>query len=193
MQIEKIIPNNPTPIEKVQFDGIELHVLRLDQIHPFVSGNKFFKLKYNLGEALKKGENQILTFGGAFSNHIAATAFAASQVNLRSIGVIRGEKVDNPTLAFAQENGMELHFISRTDYRSKDQPEMRSKLSVQFGDFHLIPEGGTNQLAIQGTAEIHKLIPKHYERIATSLGTAGTMAGLIEGSSVTQKIIGFPP
>ena len=135
METEKIIPNNPTPIEKVQFKGVEFSILRLDKIHPFVSGNKFFKLKYNLLEAKKQGKDLLLTFGGAFSNHIAATAYVAKAYGLKSIGVIRGEEIDNPTLKFARENGMHLHFIDRASYKNKEDTEFISALKVNFGNF----------------------------------------------------------
>ena len=130
---------------------IRLFVKRLDKVHPFISGNKWFKLKYNLIEAKKLGHATLLTFGGAYSNHIAATSFAAQEKGLKSIGVIRGEECLplNPTLAFARENGMELHYVSREDYRLKTTSKFLNKLNAQFGDFYLVPEGGTNELAIK--------------------------------------------
>jgi 1-aminocyclopropane-1-carboxylate deaminase len=126
--------------------GVEVAVMRLDQIHHLVSGNKFFKLKYNLEEAKKLGKKGILTFGGAFSNHIYATAFAANLAEFQSIGIIRGEEASraNPTLAHAERIGMQLHFVDRESYRRKNSSEFLGNLRARFGDFYLIPEGGTN-------------------------------------------------
>lgn len=172
---------------------VQVSVLRLDNIHPEVSGNKFFKLKYNLIEALNQGKNKILTFGGAYSNHIYATASAAKEADLQSIGVIRGEGFDkiNPTLRHAQAKGMELHFISRDEYRKKNTPEFLKRLHTQFGDFYLIPEGGTNTLAIQGITEILEEKHKEFTYICTSIGTGGTFCGLWQSISSHQTLVGF--
>ncbi|MCU0402714.1 MAG: pyridoxal-phosphate dependent enzyme [Algoriphagus sp.] len=168
-------------------------MLRLDQVHSSVSGNKFFKLKYNLEEAKNQGNSTILTFGGAFSNHIHATASAANQLGLKSIGVIRGEEIDqtNPTLAHARDQGMHLHFISREEYRKKNSEEFIIKLKDTFGDFYLIPEGGTNPLAIIGTSEILTQQHQEYTHICTSIGTGGTFAGLALGLKPKQILMGF--
>ena len=173
--------------------GIRLFVKRLDKIHPFISGNKWFKLKYNLIEAKKNSYKTLLTFGGSYSNHIAATAFSAKEKGLKSIGVIRGEEHFplNPTLAFARGNGMELHYVSRADYRLKATPKFLDKLKVQFGDFYLVPEGGANDLAIKGTEEILDASDTQ-NYICCSVGTGGTIAGIINSSNNKQKIIGFP-
>lgn len=173
--------------------GIKLAVLRLDQVHPEVSGNKFFKLKYNLEEAKKQGKRTILTFGGAFSNHIYATASAAKLAGFLSIGIIRGEDADssNPTLAHAKEMGMLLHFIDRESYRKKNSPEFLGVLKAQFGDFYLIPEGGTNEFAIQGTKEILGDKAYDFTHICVCLGTGGTFAGLASSLKGHQKLLGF--
>ena len=172
---------------------IRLFVKRLDKVHPFISGNKRFKLKYNLIEAKKLGHDTLLTFGGAYSNHIFATAFAAKEKSLRSIGVIRGEECFplNPTLTFVRENGMELHYVSRSDYREKTTPQFLNKLKAQFGDFYLVPEGGANELAIKGTSEILDETDTQ-DYICCAVGTGGTIAGIINASNNKQKIIGFP-
>ena len=122
---------------------VRLFIKRIDKIHPFVSGNKWFKLKYNLLEAKKQGLNTLLTFGGAYSNHISATAFAAKEKGTNSIGIIRGEEhlPLNPTLRFAIDNGMKLHYISRSNYKEKTSANFLEALKNQFGDFYLIPEG----------------------------------------------------
>ena len=172
---------------------VRLFIKRIDKVYPFVSGNKWFKLKYNLLEAQKQGVKTLLTFGGAYSNHIAATAFAAKEKGFKSIGIIRGEEhlPLNPTLQFAEENGMELHYVSRSDYREKAIPEFLDKLEVQFGDFYLIPEGGTNELAIQGAAEILEESDTQ-DYICCAVGTGGTISGIINASADKQIVIGFP-
>ncbi len=182
--------------QHIEYLGVPLTIKRLDQIHPQISGNKFFKLKYNFQEAQQQGFKSMLTFGGAYSNHIAATAFAAHQFGFNSVGIIRGEELKdrplNPTLATAQALGMQLHFISRTAYREKDQPDFLQTLSQQFPSHYVIPEGGTNPLAIQGCKEIlteqNKL---HFDVICCAVGTGGTMTGLIEASHSHQTVIGF--
>jgi len=172
---------------------VRLFIKRIDKVHPFVSGNKWFKLKYNLLEAKKQGFETLLTFGGAYSNHIAATAFAAKENGFKSIGIIRGEEhlPLNPTLRFARENGMELRYVSRSDYREKTTPDFLEKLKVQFGDFYLIHEGGTNELAIQGTAEILEANDTQ-DYICCAVGTGGTIAGIINATNHKQTVIGFP-
>jgi 1-aminocyclopropane-1-carboxylate deaminase len=172
---------------------IRLFVKRLDKVHPFISGNKWFKLKYNLVEAKKLGHDTLLTFGGAYSNHIAATAFAAKENGFQSIGIIRGEEhlPLNPTLYFARENGMKLHYVSRSDYREKTTPKFYDKLKARFGDFYLFPEGGTNELAVKGVSEILDETDAQ-DYICCAVGTGGTIAGFINASNNKQKVIGFP-
>ena len=172
---------------------IELFVKRIDLVSPFVSGNKYYKLKYNLLEAKKQNTDTILTFGGAYSNHIAATAFAANKKGFKSIGIIRGEETlpFNDTLSFAKENSMELHYVSREEYRQKHTEGFINKLKDRFTDFYLIPEGGTNNLAIKGTQEILDVNDtQHF--ICTAIGTGGTISGIINSSSDNQKVLGFP-
>ena len=171
---------------------IRLFVKRLDKVHPFISGNKWFKLKYNLIEAKKLGYKILLTFGGAYSNHIAATAFSAKEKGFKSIGIIRGEAhlPLNPTLRFAKENGMKLQYVARSAYREKTTPEFLEQLKAQFGDFYLIPEGGSNELAIQGTAEILEENDTQ-DYICCAVGTGGTIAGIINASTDKQTVIGF--
>ncbi len=172
---------------------VRLFIKRIDKIHPFVSGNKWFKLKYNLLEAKKQGLNTLLTFGGAYSNHISATAFAAKEKGINSIGIIRGEEhlPLNPTLRFAIDNGMKLHYISRSNYKEKTSANFLEALKNQFGDFYLIPEGGTNELAIQGATEI---LDENdiQDYICCPVGTGGTIAGIINASNDKQTVIGFP-
>ncbi|MDF2158940.1 pyridoxal-phosphate dependent enzyme [Algoriphagus sp. CAU 1675] len=187
------IPNHVLDHPLLEEKGLELVIKRLDLVHPEVSGNKFYKLKYNLAEAQKKGLDTLLTFGGAFSNHIYATAKAASSENLNAIGIIRGDKITplNPTLQAAEESGMELHFISREAYRKKTEIHFIQDLREKFGDFYLIPEGGTNELAIKGTSQILDPEAKRQSHIAVSIGTGGTFSGLAKRISKDQFLMGF--
>ena len=176
---------------------VELYILREDKIHPTISGNKFRKLKYNLIEFQKGNYDSILTFGGAYSNHISAVAAAGKEFGFKTIGIIRGEEIstkikENPTLTFAQNCGMELHFISREDYRKKNEPDFIQNLKTQFGNFYLLPEGGTNELAVKGCDEILGSHTCEFDFICCSIGTGGTISGLINSSENHQKIIGFP-
>jgi len=174
--------------------GLEVFVLRLDLIHPGISGNKWYKLKYNLKEAIVQGFDTILTYGGAYSNHIHAAAIAASEYKIKSIGIIRGEKVEplNPTLQDAQDYGMELHFISRSDYRHKNEEHFVNELKERFGNFYLVPEGGTNSYAIKGASEILDEIDIAFDWIITAAGTGGTISGIISRLDGAHNILGVP-
>lgn len=162
-------------------------------MHPEVPGNKFYKLKYNLIEAKKKGHHTLLTFGGAYSNHIHATAHAARKEGFRAIGMIRGEiKYPlNPTLSQAQDKGMQLEPVSREDYREKNTEKFISQLREKFGRFYLLPEGGTNHLAIKGCTEILSNDDLQADLITVPIGTGGTFCGLLARGSVQQKVMGF--
>lgn len=178
-------------------NGIELFIKREDLLHPVISGNKFRKLKYNLAEAKRLGYKKLLTFGGAFSNHIVAVAGAGKEFGFETIGIIRGEELidkieENPSLKFAHEHGMQFHFIDRRSYRDKTSTEFSSKLEQMFGSFYLIPEGGTNDLAIKGCEEILTFEDKsEFSHICCAIGTGGTISGIINSSSEIQQIIGF--
>lgn len=187
----------PTPYQTLaQPYPVQLTIKRLDLIHPQISGNKFFKLKYNLLAAQQQGLKQVLTFGGAYSNHIAATAYAAQHFGFDSIGIIRGEELAsqrlNPTLETAQDFGMQLHFVSRAEYRLRHEAEYLEQLQQQYPQALIIPEGGTNILAIQGTQEILSADDlANYDLICCAVGTGGTIAGLIESSADHQHVLGF--
>ncbi|MBL7885823.1 MAG: 1-aminocyclopropane-1-carboxylate deaminase/D-cysteine desulfhydrase [Flavobacterium sp.] len=188
MNTQKIHSPNPS---------IQLFIRREDLIHPIVSGNKFRKLKYNLIQAKLENQTTLVTFGGAFSNHIAALAYAGKQNQLKTIGVIRGEELasevdKNPTLSFARQCGMQFYFVSREEYRKKDSVEFLQKLEQLFGSFYLVPEGGTNELAVKGCQEILQETDTVYDFICTSVGTGGTISGIINSSSSHQKVLGFP-
>lgn len=187
------IPSTPLQHPLLDQLKVEMGVMRLDQVHPAVSGNKFFKLKYNLSEALKQNHKQVLTFGGAYSNHIYATAAAAKLEGLQSIGIIRGELLDsqNPTLRYAKEAGMILKSISRELYRNKIHPEFLDQLRQELGEFYLIPEGGTNALAIKGTSEILSSNQSDFSHLATPIGTGGTFAGLVNSLLPHQELLGI--
>ncbi len=177
--------------------GIQLSIKREDLLHPEVSGNKFRKLKYNLLKAKEKDHHTILTFGGAHSNHISAMAAAGKIMGFKTIGVIRGEELESseekwsPTLKYAASCGMKFEFISREDYRYKDSEGFLKDLKDKFGDFYLVPEGGTNELAIKGCQEILSEKDAEFDFICSSVGTGGTLAGLINASEGHQKVIGF--
>ena len=171
---------------------ISLFVKRIDLIHKYISGNKWYKLKYNVQEAKDKSEDTLLTFGGAYSNHIVATACIARENGLKSVGVIRGEESFplNPSLSIALENGMRLKYISRKKFRLKDQSGFIENLQREFGSFYIIPEGGTNILGVKGAEGILDAQDIH-DYVCVPVATGGTLSGIINSSSMSQKIIGF--
>lgn len=178
-------------------NGISLVMKREDLIHPFVSGNKFRKLKYNLLQAKTENQSTLLTFGGAYSNHIAAVAYAGRENGFQTIGIIRGDELadkiaSNPTLKFTQECGMQFEFVSREDYRLKTEAAFLEQLENKFGSFYLIPEGGTNALAIKGCEEILTQEDGIFDYVACAIGTGGTISGIINSALPHQKILGFP-
>jgi 1-aminocyclopropane-1-carboxylate deaminase len=191
---------NATPIQELTSDllskqRVRLLIKREDLNHPSVSGNKWWKLKYNLEEAMHLGHETLLTFGGAYSNHIFATAAAGKELRLKTIGIIRGEETLplNHTLAFAESCGMKLHYVSREAYRKKSEPDFIKQLHNQFGDFYLIPEGGTNELAVKGCAEFATQLNQEvdFDYVCLPVGTGGTMAGIISGIRPSAEVIGF--
>jgi len=186
--------NQPIPIS---FSNITLEIKREDLIHPIVSGNKFRKLKYNLLQAKAENQHTLLTFGGAYSNHIAAVAFAGKEHGFKTIGIIRGNElekgfVENPTLQFAHDCGMQFDFVSREDYRKKLDVDFIEKLTAKWGRFYSIPEGGTNTLAVLGCQEILTEEDSKFDFICCCLGTGGTISGIINSAQPHQKILGFP-
>ncbi|BDD07854.1 1-aminocyclopropane-1-carboxylate deaminase [Fulvitalea axinellae] len=174
--------------------NVKLYVFRDDLNHPLISGNKLRKMKYNIKKAKSLGNTRMLTFGGAFSNHIFAAAAAGREYNIDTIGVIRGERPAtlNPTLRFAEKQGMKLEFVSRADYRNKNSEEFLQELGRLFGDFYLVPEGGSNRFAIPGVAELISEIDVDFDYIVTACGTAGTLAGLSTGIGKKKTAIGVP-
>lgn len=176
--------------------NITLVLKREDLLHPYISGNKYRKLKYNLVAAQREGHQTLLTFGGAYSNHIAAVAFAGKEKGMQTIGIIRGEELEdnwqrNTTLKRANANGMLFKFVSRQSYKEKDTVAFVSHLRNDFGDFYLVPEGGTNALAVKGCEEILVTKDNEFDIVCTCVGTGGTLAGLINSANSSQEVLGF--
>ena len=179
--------------------SLTLNVLRLDQIHPLVTGNKWFKLKRNIAHIQQKGFTRVLSFGGAYSNHIRTLAGVGKILNVETIGIIRGELAEplNPVLEFAQEQGMLLHSIDRASYRQKYKDKLLDKLRSRFGDFYLLPEGGSNELAVKGCEALAHFVPKVPDQsgscVALPCGTGATMGGLVRGLAYRREVtvLGF--
>lgn len=179
---------------KVFDRNISVDVLRLDQYQPAIGGNKFFKLKYNLTQARNEGKNQLLTFGGAFSNHILATAQAGKIHGFQTIGIIRGELTYplNPILALAKDLGMLLISESRSAYRERGSGAYIANIQLRYPEAYLIPEGGSNSLAVEGCKEIWQFIEKSYDIVALAAGTGATAAGIIAGNITSSEVLVFP-
>ncbi len=196
----------PSPIQELhaallEARGLRLFIKRDDLLRMgtglALCGNKWRKLKYNLQVAREEGHHTLLTFGGAFSNHLAAVAAAGHTFAFQTIGIVRGEQPKdlNPTLRFAASCGMSLHYTSRAAYREKELSAFQEKLRQQFGRFFLLPEGGTNALALKGcqemAAEIEQQMGKLPHTCCLSVGTGGTMAGLVVGLQGRSRVLGF--
>ncbi len=186
--------NQKIPLENPEYT---LYIKRDDLLHPYVSGNKFRKLHYNLKKAKEENYSTLLTFGGAFSNHIVAVAAAGMENGMKTIGVIRGDELQekimsNPSLKKAQEFGMVFEFVSREIYRSKNEAAFMEYLEQQYGNFYLLPEGGTNSLAVKGCEEILEETDADFDFICCAVGTGGTISGIINSSKVSQQVLGFP-
>ncbi|WP_348813842.1 1-aminocyclopropane-1-carboxylate deaminase/D-cysteine desulfhydrase [Flavobacterium maritimum] len=178
-------------------NSISVYIKREDLIHPFVSGNKFRKLKYNLLQAKEENQTTLLTFGGAYSNHIAAVAYAGKEKGFKTIGIIRGDELrekilENPTLLFAQNCGMQFEFVTREAYRLKNEDSFIEDLKQKFGSFYLVPEGGTNEFAIKGCQEILTEEDAAFDYVCCAVGTGGTISGIINSILPHQKVLGFP-
>jgi len=193
------VNENNIPLQKIEAEfldekNIQLYVLREDLIHPEISGNKWRKLKYNVIEAKERGFKTLLTFGGAFSNHIAATAAAGVVFGIKTIGIIRGEEKLplNPTLQLAKDNGMYLKYVSREVYRDKMEASFIVRLKEEFGNVYVVPEGGSNALAVRGCTEIVTNINVDFDVICCACGTGGTIAGVIASLGNNKQVLGFP-
>lgn len=191
-------PTIQSPIQTlISNEKIQLSILREDLILPEISGNKFRKLKYNLLEFQNGNYDALLTFGGAFSNHIAAVAAAGKEFQIPTIGIIRGDELQqnfhqNPTLYQAHQNGMKLHFVTRAQYRHKNSEAFLETLKSKFGNIFILPEGGSNALAVKGCEEILSAETDNFDLICCAVGTGGTISGIINRSSNKQLIYGFP-
>lgn len=179
-----------------QPNNIEIYIKREDLLHPYISGNKFRKLKYNVQKAIEIGSELLITFGGAYSNHILATAAAGKEYGIATLGVIRGEELEsevseNPTLALANEFGMQFLFVSREVYSKKEEASFIEDLIKTHKKSYILPEGGTNDLAIKGCEEILIKEDASFDYVCCAVGTGGTISGIINSSKEHQKIIGF--
>jgi|SRR5690349_10457513 len=188
----------PSPVQELQDDRLADHDVRVflkrdDLIHPELPGNKWRKLKYNLAAAAESDRRTLLTFGGAYSNHIRAVAAAGHYFDFATIGVIRGEEhlPLNPTLAYARSRGMTLTYLDRTAYRAKSSPEVTEALCRRFGDFFLVPEGGSNAAAVRGAAELPAELAMPYDVVCCPCGTGGTLAGIAAGLPSGKRAIGY--
>ena len=177
--------------------GVRLLLWRDDLAHPDLPGNKARKLKYNLAAARQQGHRTLLTFGGAYSNHIAAVAAAGRLFGFKTIGLIRGDAPApglalNPTLARAAADGMALHYLDRSTYRRRAEPAFLAEALAEFGPAYLLPEGGTNALALPGCAELVAEIRQQvaFDALAVAVGTGGTLAGLLTGLVGPEQAVG---
>lgn len=180
------------PITNIILQGQPVDVLRLELAYPELQGNKHFKLKYNLQRMIREGYKTVLTFGGVFSNHIHATAVACHALGIRSVGVFRGENdPNNPTLQHVRNLGMECIFIDRSLYRKRNDPSFAESLAAQFEQTYVLPEGGTNTLAIKGCTEILSGLETAYDLVVCAVGTGGTLSGLINTPGLTAEVLGI--
>ncbi|GAA1504070.1 pyridoxal-phosphate dependent enzyme [Sphaerisporangium rubeum] len=193
-----VITGPPVPLvelrdERLTRRGLTLWLMRDDLADPEIPGNKWRKLKHNLTAAAGLGHRTLLTFGGAYSGHIRATAAAGHRFGFATVGVIRGEEhlPLNPVLEFATARGMRLTYLDRSTYRHKTDPEVVARLRREWGDFYLIPEGGSNDLAVRGCAELPREIGAAFDVICCPCGTGGTLAGIAAGLRPGQRAVGF--
>lgn len=190
------LPSPVTAIKNKLLDdkNIQLFIKRDELIHPLIQGNKWRKLKYNILQAEKKDQNTLLSFGGAYSNHLHALAAAGKQLNFKTIGIIRGEnpKQLNPCLQDMLDWGMQLKFITRLEYKQKNSIKLINNLKQEFGDFYLIPEGGNNSAGIKGCSEILDELDDDYDVICCEVGSGTMLSALIQkNKSASTKYLGF--
>ncbi|TDW94908.1 1-aminocyclopropane-1-carboxylate deaminase [Kribbella pratensis] len=192
-------PLLPSPVSELRDDrlsvaGVRVLLKRDDLIDPEISGNKWRKLKYNVVAAQRLGLDTLLTFGGAYSNHIRATAAVGRYGNFHTIGVIRGEEhlPLNPSLSYAVARGMQLTYLDRTAYRAKTSDAVINELHREFGEFYLLPEGGSNAEAVRGCAELAAELTQPFDLLFCAVGTGGTLAGVAAGLDGRQSVVGIP-
>jgi 1-aminocyclopropane-1-carboxylate deaminase len=188
----------PSPVVELRDDRLDARGTRLllkrdDLIHPDVPGNKWRKLKFNLASARVHGHRRLLNFGGAYSNHLRATAAAGRSFGFDTVGVVRGEEhlPLNESLAYAESMGMRLTYLDRTTYRRKTDPAVLARLADEFGPGYVLPEGGSNSLAAQGCTELVEEIVEDFDVICCASGTGCTLAGIAARLQPTQRAIGF--
>lgn len=192
MAIEARIPSVSRILLPDLNPDIGLDLLRLDLLHPSISGNKWYKLRYNIEEALRQGAASLLSFGGAWSNHLHALAFAGRQAGLPTIAYVRGETVMNATLSDCAAWGMQLHFVSRDAYRHKQDVDFLHELQQAHPGAYLIPEGGSNALGLTGCREIlPENLATQYDLIACAVGTGTTLAGMAQALEPGTSMLGF--
>ena len=179
--------------ERYLNNEIEVFIKRLDLIDPFISGNKLFKLKHNVDRALLEEKNMLITFGGAFSNHILATAAYAKKKNIDCLAIVRGEEYSelNPLLTLAKEYGMNLCFVSRKEYAKRNDNNYISELIRKYKKAFIVPEGGNNKLGVLGAEEILETQDKSFDYIICPIGTGATLSGIVNSSNRSQKVIGI--
>ncbi len=195
------IPNREPFIQPLHVDWYRpyvaaLDMLRLDVVHPVVSGNKWYKLKHNLQHAIEERYKTVLTFGGAYSNHLVAAAAAAKQYGLRSIGIVRGTYAQDsitPTLLECVEYGMELQFVSREEYAMKEEGDYLLQLSQRFDTPYIIPEGGANEYGRIGCEEIASFIDNKYTHICLAVGTGTSFCGVANALPADTNVYGYAP
>ena len=191
------LPTTSIPIQEIKYKDFRIFIKREDLIHPEISGNKYWKLFYNVNSylGLNKRNPLVITFGGAFSNHIAAVSAFGKLHNIPTLGIIRGEELENnytenPTLKKASANGMQLKFVSRESYRDKEK--LTHLLTSEFPDALIIPEGGSNLAAVQGLQYMLNVDTKDFDYLCIAVGTGGSIAGISQFAEEHQQIIGFP-
>ena len=188
------ITTDEIQIPLLQNKKVELDVLRLDKVHPVISGNKWFKLKYHLDNYNAAKYHGILTFGGAWSNHVVAAAYACYLQKINCVGIIRGEKPGqlSSTLTEAIKYGMDLEFISRESYGQRNNGEFVSAIQKEFPGYYIIPEGGAGMEGEKGAGEILRHTNgKKYTHIACAIGTGTMFNGLVTAATANQEVIGI--
>lgn len=191
------LPEKSIPIQEIQINKkVKLFIKREDLIHPQISGNKYWKLFFNINNYLESQPEKplVITFGGAYSNHISVVSTVGKLAGIPTLGIIRGEELekkwkDNPTLVFAKRNGMNLKFVTREEYRHKEK--LTEFLQQEFPNALIVPEGGTNENAVQGIKMMLNNDTKDFDYLCTAVGTGGTVAGISEFCEENQKVLGF--
>ncbi|MFD9457183.1 1-aminocyclopropane-1-carboxylate deaminase/D-cysteine desulfhydrase [Streptomyces sp. NPDC059985] len=203
MSHPELRPRPPSPLveavdERFAAHGVRLLLKRDDLVHPELPGNKWRKLAPNLRAALEAGHEELVTFGGAYSNHLRATAAAGRLLGLRTTGIVRGDELAgrplNDSLARCAADGMRLCFVTRSDYRRKAEPGTRDRLLAEAGapGAYVVPEGGSNALALRGCAGLGRELRGAADVVAVACGTGGTLAGLASGLGPDARALGVP-